>query len=131
MKLLILINVLISLVMVGIPLYLKSKPPKGINMIYGYRTSRTIKNPALWSLANKIWPIKLLRYSTIAFLFQVLLFFVFNPAVSLLSACVLWLIAIGMAIYKTEKSLIEFSRNEQVKKEVGKSNSKGDLLKKP
>jgi hypothetical protein len=33
--------------------FLKNKPPKGINALYGYRTFRSMKNIDLWKEANQ------------------------------------------------------------------------------
>lgn len=62
-------DLLIPLTMIGFGYVLKKHPPKGINGIYGYRTSRSMKNKETWNFANTYcgnlwwkwgWPLLLL-----------------------------------------------------------------------
>ena len=52
-------NLLIPAVMIGFGRIMEKKPPKKINGIYGYRTSRSMKNQDTWDFAQtycgKLW----------------------------------------------------------------------------
>ncbi|WP_310991586.1 SdpI family protein [Aequorivita marina] len=44
----------ISLILLGVSLIYFLFPPKKINYLYGYRTSRSMKNQERWKVANKM-----------------------------------------------------------------------------
>ena len=46
-------NLLIPAVMIGFGRVMEKKPPKKINGIYGYRTSRSMKNQDTWDFAQR------------------------------------------------------------------------------
>ncbi len=50
------IRLIANLALAPVPIILyyfwKERPPKGINRIYGYRTSMSMKNEATWRMAN-------------------------------------------------------------------------------
>lgn len=52
-------NLLIPALMIGFGWVMEKKPPKKINGIYGYRTSRSMKNQDTWDFAQrymgKVW----------------------------------------------------------------------------
>lgn len=52
-------NLLIPVIMIGIGWYFLKKPPKKINPLFGYRTTRSMKNAETWAFAHqtcgKIW----------------------------------------------------------------------------
>ena len=56
---LLLVNLLIPAAMIGFGLLLTKKPPKKVNGLYGYRTSRSMKNQDTWDFAQrymgKVW----------------------------------------------------------------------------
>lgn len=45
-------NSLIPMIMIGFGRYFANKAPKKINMIFGYRTSRSMKNNDTWEFAH-------------------------------------------------------------------------------
>ena len=47
------INLLLPLIMIGFGKYFSKNAPKNINMIFGYRTSMSIKNKETWIFAHK------------------------------------------------------------------------------
>jgi uncharacterized membrane protein len=96
--------------MIGFPLYFLKRPPKKINSTYGYRTPRSMKNQELWDLANSTWSKSLFKYSLWGVAIQMILWAAFNTVISLFAACFLWLIAIGVAFYETEKQLNKYSK---------------------
>ena len=46
-------NLLIPWVMIGFGRMMEKKPPREINSIYGYRTSRSMKNQDTWDFAHE------------------------------------------------------------------------------
>ncbi|HSZ73058.1 MAG TPA: SdpI family protein [Cytophagaceae bacterium] len=46
------INLFLYVLFLGIALWFKFFPPKGISLWYGYRTPRSMKNEANWNYAN-------------------------------------------------------------------------------
>lgn len=46
-------DVLIPFIMIGFGKYFMKKAPKNINMIFGYRTSMSMKNKDTWEFAHK------------------------------------------------------------------------------
>ena len=65
------------------------KPPKKINMFYGYRTTRSMKNETNWKYANtrftQLLPITTLIYTVISFLKT----FLFQDSLSFLADMVI------------------------------------------
>ena len=47
------VNLLIPAVMIGFGRMMEKKPPREINSIYGYRTSRSMKNQDTWDFAHE------------------------------------------------------------------------------
>ena len=71
-------NLLIPLTMIGFGSYFVNRAPKEINMIFGYRTSMSMKNKDTWIFAHhycgKLWRLMgwiLLGISIIAMLFVI------------------------------------------------------------
>lgn len=52
-------NLMLPVLMIGFGKVFMKNPPKGINTIYGYRTSRSMKNQNTWNFAHlycgKLW----------------------------------------------------------------------------
>jgi uncharacterized membrane protein len=57
--------VLIGMIFILSGLFLKNKPPKDINALYGYRTFRSMKNINLWKEANQYSSKIMIRYGYI------------------------------------------------------------------
>lgn len=62
------IEVLISVILLGISLIYFLLPPKKINYLYGYRTSKSMKNQENWLLANRLGA----KYFLISSIFNVI-----------------------------------------------------------
>ncbi len=105
MELLVILNIIIAFVIIGLPLYFLKRPPKKINGIYGYRTPRSMKNQEAWDLANRTWAKTLFKYSVSVVIVQMALWVLYDVGTSLFGGCAVWLLAIGLAFYETEKRL--------------------------
>ncbi len=101
---------LCPLVMVGFGALFYKKPPKTINSLYGYRTSRSMKNEQTWAFAHryigKLW----LWLGAVLGLCTLALFFVFpteEQAAGIFLLCWLGveLIVLIAPIFPTERAL--------------------------
>ena len=105
------INLLLPLIMIGFGKYFSKNAPKNINMIFGYRTSMSIKNKETWIFAHK--------YCGKIWFFSGLIMLLLSVAVMLLVVggsenivgtvgvilCILQTIPIIISIILTEKAL--------------------------
>lgn len=90
-------------------------PAKKMSTIYGYRTNKTIKNDAIWNYANTFFSKQLLVYSSISFVFAMILAFV-NPIISWQPMAIM-LLAIAVSVIKTEQQLFNnFDEEGKLKK---------------
>ena len=89
-------------------------PPKKINTIYGYRTSRAMKNQEYWDFAQSFSSVQFLK-STVVLLFVSIvgLYTSFSDNLDTTLAFVFLLAAIAYPIYKTEKALKEIEQHEK------------------
>ena len=105
------INLLLPSIMIGFGKYFSKNAPKNINMIFGYRTSMSIKNKETWIFAHK--------YCGKIWFFRGLIMLPLSVAVMLLVVggsenivgtvgvilCILQTIPIIISIILTEKAL--------------------------
>ena len=105
------IILLLPLIMIGFGKYFSKNAPKNINMIFGYRTSMSIKNKETWIFAHK--------YCGKIWFFSGLIMLPLSVAVMLLVVggsenivgtvgvilCILQMIPIIISIILTEKAL--------------------------
>ena len=66
----------IALVPIILYYFWREHPPKGINRIYGYRTSLSMKNEATWRVANDYAPKFLVPIGVSTIVFTIIGFFV-------------------------------------------------------
>lgn len=66
--------------LMGLIFYLK--PPKKINGLYGYRTTRSMKNQENWHFANKLAAKYMILITQVAFAVALLYFFLFKDTLS-------------------------------------------------
>ena len=62
-------NLSMGAILLAASLILKVFPPKKINMLYGYRTRRSMKNQETWNTGNQIAAAALLIFSVIQLAF--------------------------------------------------------------
>ena len=79
--------------------------PKKINSIYGYKTHRTMQNPIVWDFANKLFGIKLLKYSGISFIAALALTFINEALMNSWFSMAFMIFTLLIAIISTEKEL--------------------------
>ncbi|MGL1889462.1 MAG: SdpI family protein [Reichenbachiella sp.] len=53
----------------------KTFPPKKINNLYGYRTSRSMKNRETWDYSNKLWSTLFIYASLLTIIAQIIIYF--------------------------------------------------------
>ena len=83
--------------MIGFGLLWKSKPPKNINDLYGYRTSMSMKNKDTWNFAHRyigrIWYLS----GIITTVLSVIILFIYKNSIKFESITI-YLVFIQMAI---------------------------------
>lgn len=83
-------------------------PPKRANSIYGYRTSRSIKNKSNWDFAQRYSANLSLKLLIPLFLIQISLYIVYESTVFIdLSILICWILSFGIVLFKTEQKLKE------------------------
>lgn len=91
-------NSIIPLMMIIVGLIWKKNPPVGINWVYGYRSSMSMKNEETWKFAHmhnaKIW----CRVGTIWLVVSLIPMFLFKEHYELISE---WVTIIGLIIIIT------------------------------
>ena len=92
---LLIMNSIIPIMMIAFGLLWKNNPPPGINWVYGYRTSMSMKNAETWKFAHmhnaRIW-----RWTgTIWLVISIILMFLFKNNYENVS---LWITYIGLLI---------------------------------
>ncbi|MFK8101115.1 MAG: SdpI family protein [Saprospiraceae bacterium] len=80
-------------------------PPKEINQLYGYRTKRSMKNPATWKLANEYSMNLMTKWSAYLCLIQIGLYLILPARTAILTACVILVIGLIAILPLTEKQL--------------------------
>ncbi len=84
----------------------KILPPKKINYLYGYRSSRSMKNICAWNLANKYSSTLMIIFFSVLFVISYILELLnFSFEIFML---VLMVLAFALIIILTEKKLKKF-----------------------
>jgi hypothetical protein len=79
--------------------------PKDINDLIGYRTKRSMVSREHWLFANEFCSKLLLKFAIMTSVLQVVVFFTVNAQVALLSAIVVWILALISTLILTEIAL--------------------------
>ena len=79
--------------------------PKEINGFFGYRTARSMGSQAAWNFANHYSAQLLFRCAWAVFLFQFVLYLIFEAAIALLCFVGLWIACLFLTILRTEVML--------------------------
>lgn len=88
-------------------------PPKKINNLYGYRTSRSMKNQTNWDFAQVYSTKLLIQYNFIYLLIGCLgLFIEMSEMIGIILSIASLILCLGLMIYKTEKALKQFEQHE-------------------
>ena len=92
--------------MLILALVIRSKPPKKINHIYGYRTHRSMKNQKVWDIANSYSSELMVKFCLYSFFLHPIFYFILPEWNFLLT--VIWKSVLIVIIYfYTEKYLKE------------------------
>jgi uncharacterized membrane protein len=91
-------------------------PPKKINMVYGYRTTRSMKNQANWDYAQQIAPREMLRAGWLVLAFSLSgLVFPSTTGVQTITGLILMTIIFIIMVRRTEKALKHFENSAHEK----------------
>lgn len=96
---------LFSVLNITISFLFRKFQPKEINGLIGYRTARSMRSQAAWDFANHYSAQFLFRCSLAMFLFQFVLYPVFEAETALLCLIVLWIACLFFTILRTERML--------------------------
>jgi len=80
-------------------------PPKKINSIYGYRTHRAMQNNDIWSFANSLFGITLLKYAGVGFIAALALTFINEALMNSWFSMAFMIFTLLIAVISTEKEL--------------------------
>ena len=103
-------SILLSHIVIGplltiVGVIVKYNPPKKINSLYGYRTSRSMKSQEAWDAANA-YSLNLMLWVGIATtISQVILYLLVTPLNALLIACIIMCTLLVGMIVRTESYL--------------------------
>ena len=99
-------NTLISLIFIFSGLFLKHKPPEKINLIYGYRTFRSMKNADLWKKGNEFSAEIMIKHGLIMIFIGSLISLIFKqPQNAILSIMGMMIFLIIIMVFRVERKL--------------------------
>lgn len=89
-------------------------PPKKINSLYGYRTSRSMKNQNNWEFAQSFSSIQFLKSSVVLLLVSLIrLYLDLNKTLYTVLAFAFLALSLAYPIYKTETALKQIEQHEE------------------
>lgn len=89
-------------------------PPKKINSLYGYRTSRSMKNQNNWEFAQSFSSIQFLKSSVVLLLVSLIgLYLDLNKTLDTVLAFAFLALSLAYPIYKTETALKQIEQHEE------------------
>lgn len=89
-------------------------PPKKINWLYGYRTSRSMKSQENWNFAQIYSAKQMVLFGFLLFLSAFInLIFKFNESVSFVLGMLLLILAAGVLLFRCETAISRFEKGNQ------------------
>jgi uncharacterized membrane protein len=89
-------------------------PPKKINLIYGYRTQRSMKDPANWALAQQFSSKELMRGGWILVVFSFTgLIYPVSAVVDTIAGLLLMIVCLVVMMGRTETQLKRFENSRK------------------
>ncbi|MFD2940900.1 SdpI family protein [Flavobacterium notoginsengisoli] len=90
-------------------------PPKNINSLYGYRTTRSMKNKSNWDFAQKYSTNLFLILLTLLLLIQITLYIIYSSTrFTELSVLIGLVLCVVIVLFKTERNLkLNQSKNHE------------------
>ncbi|PEL01725.1 MULTISPECIES: SdpI family protein [Bacillus cereus group] len=105
------ISLLIGIIFILASLLLKKKPPTDVNLIFGYRTKRSMKNKKLWEAGNRYSAEIMIQNGYIMIILGIIISLFFkNPSTSILlimGAMILLIISMFVRVETRLKKLEE------------------------
>jgi uncharacterized membrane protein len=118
MKEILLALAIFYVLLAGIGLFSYLKPPKKINDLYGYRTTRSMQNQANWDYAQKLFPRYLLIAVHAQLLVSLLVLFglghVISQNVQMLIHIILFCSSLIIVIPLVERKLARFDKQNSL-----------------
>ena len=116
------VNLMITLSMIGFGYLFSKKPPKNINFVYGYRTSMSMKNSDTWTFAHHYCGKLLHRWGIIVLLVSIVaMCFLIGKDIDTIGKigaiiCFVQMIPLIGVIFPTERALRRtFDKNGNIK----------------
>ena len=78
-------------------------PPKKINVIYGYRTNKAMKNDTVWQFANTFFNKQFLKYSAISIIAALILASISKELTW--QPMAIMILSLAVSVIKTEQEL--------------------------
>ena len=85
----------------------KKYPPKKINYLYGYRTSRSMKNQQTWDYANQIGPDMIIKTGFFLFLVAALSFWLYDTKTAVIISVIAMVVGLTLGIVICEMKLAQ------------------------
>ena len=104
-KVILISHFLIGPLLTLIAIIVKYNPPKKINHLYGYRTSRSMKSQEVWDVANAYSTDLMIWVGIITTISQIILYLITSPLNALLIPCLIMIILLIGMIVRTENYL--------------------------
>jgi uncharacterized membrane protein len=101
----VILNVVFLITCVSVSFAFKNHYPKDINSFVGYRTRRSMSSKEAWLDANEYASSQLFKYSFVAVIIQVALFFAINAKIALLTSAGVWILFLLLTLVQTEVKL--------------------------
>ena len=100
------ITVLVGVIFVATGFVMVKFPPKDINFLYGYRTSRSMKNQESWDFAQKYAAKEMMKTGFVLAASGLLSFIIdFGSSVNLLVGILLVFLAVVILLIRVEKAI--------------------------
>jgi uncharacterized membrane protein len=97
---------LVGVILLAAALLMILFPPRGINYLYGYRTSRSMKSQQAWDFAQRYSSVKMLWVSKVLLITGIInVLFIENQEFIVISGVALLILGAGYIFYATEKAL--------------------------
>jgi uncharacterized membrane protein len=99
------IHLLVAFVFLALALVLYFFPARKINLIYGYRTARSMKNEETWKEGNQYSNRLFFKITAVTLITQLVTFIVLDGVTSLFISMGVYLAGIVLSLILTEKHL--------------------------
>ncbi|EJP85790.1 MULTISPECIES: SdpI family protein [Bacillus] len=106
------VSLLIGIIFILVSILMKKKPPLDVNLMYGYRTKRSMKNKKLWDAGNRYSAEIMIQNGYLIIVLGTIISLVFkNPSTSILLIMGAMILLIISMIVRVENKLKKIERS--------------------